>query len=351
LTVVVNPTVPNAIRPAVASPLGIGCGGCRSALYEFFYQPVSFDLANTSMTLAFNGTDYTATGGTAPLIPPTGTALALGHSSEVTVPLPFSLPFPGGTTAQLRVCSNGFISPGASNGTSPIPTSAAFLGGAPRWAAAWHNLNPATGGQVIVDSSPTSVRVTWLGVADFTPGGSNTFQCEFLPSGTVNIVWQNMTVFGSSTLVGWSPGAVSPDPGPLDLSAALVTPIPLCLANVMPITLLASARPVLGSTINLQTTSIPPASAFAAVVLSFTRAMPPIDLTTIGMPGCFQYPVGGSTLLYPAPGAAASTPLIIPVAISYAGLEVIGQSFSYSPLLTPLGVVSSNGLLLFLGTP
>ena len=45
----------------------------------------------TSMTLGFNGTNYTATGGTATFVAPTGTALALSDDSEVAVPLPTQL--------------------------------------------------------------------------------------------------------------------------------------------------------------------------------------------------------------------------------------------------------------------
>jgi hypothetical protein len=280
---------------------------------------------------------------------PAGTQLALSDDSEVVVALPFSLPYPGGTTTQLRVCSNGFLSPGASNGTSFTPSAQAFLGGAARWDAAWHDLNPGAGGQVLFDASPAAVRVTWLNVPNFGNTATNTFQVEFLPGGNVNVIWQNMSASGNAWLVGWSPGAVSPDPGALDLSAALATPIVLCASSVTAITLGASALPVLGTTIGLQTTAIPAGSAFAATVLSFTRANPPIDLTGQGMPGCFQHVIGGPVFLYVAPGASTSTPLTIPSSISYAGVEVTGQSFSYSPPLTPLGVVSSNGLVLFVG--
>jgi hypothetical protein len=350
LSVVVDPTLPTGLSPASTSSLGVGCGGCRSALYEFFSQPTSFDLANSSMTLAFNGTNYSASVGTLPMVPPTGTPLALGDDTEVNVTLPFSLPYPGGTTTLLRVCSNGFISPAASNGTSFVPDPPIFLTGAPRWAAAWHDFNPGTGGQVLLDSTPTGVRVTWVNVNNFSGGGTATFQYEFLPSGTVRIVWGNMTLAGNTYLTGWSPGAVSPDPGPLDISG-LTTPVSLCAQSVTTITLAASAAPVLGTTIAMQTTAIPAGSAFAALVLSFSRAVPPIDLTSLGMPGCFQHTVGGAVTLYITPGSSVSSPLAIPSSVTFAGLNVIGQSFSYSPPLTPLGVISSNGLSLFLGPP
>src|SRR5262245_31851021 len=98
------------------------------------------------------------------------------------------------------------------------------------------------------------------------------------------MVWQTMSTSGNGYLVGWSP-----DRGPLDLSAALLTPIALCASSITAITLGANARPVIGTTIALQTTGIPPGSPFAALQLSFQQAIPPIDLTSIGMPGCFQH--------------------------------------------------------------
>jgi hypothetical protein len=349
LSVTVDPTVPGGLPSATVTSLGVGCGGCRSAPYEFFATSPGFDLNNSSMQLSFNGTNYTAIGNAAGFVAPAGTPLTLGDDTEANVTLPFTLPYPGGSTALLHVCSNGFISPAASNGVGFTPGVAGFLSGAPRWAAAWHDFNPGTGGQVLVDSTPAVVRVTWQNVNDFSGGGTSTFQYQFLPSGTVNMVWQTMSPAGNGYLVGWSPGAVSPDPGPLDLSTALLTPITLCASSITAITLGANARPVIGTTIALQTTGIPAGSPFAGLQLSFQQAIPPIDLTSIGMPGCFQHVVGGSSVLYVAPVGTASSPVAIPSSVSYVGVSFTGQSFSYSPPLTPLGAVSSNGLLLFVG--
>ncbi len=351
LSVQVDPVIPANMTPASLTSIGIGCGGCRNTLDELFAAANGFDLANTSRTFGWNGSNYTATGGGATFVAPTGTALALTDDSEVTVTLPFALPFPGGSTTQLRVCSNGFISPLASNSTSFTPSAAAFLSGAPRWAAAWHDFNPAGAGsgQVLVDASPTAVRITWNGVNNFSGGGTATFQYQFAPNGDVSIVWQNVTAAGNGYLVGWTPGAVAVDPGSLDLSGSLGQSIPLCAGNAGAITLGASARPVFGTTIQLQTTGIPAGSPFAGLTLSFVRSTPPIDLTSIGMPGCLQHVGNGANFLYVAPLGSASSPLAIPGSVSFAGVEITGQSFSFSPPLTPLGAVSSNGLVLFLG--
>jgi hypothetical protein len=350
LTVVVDPIVPGGFSDASATALGTGCGGCRSAAYEYFSSSTNFDLANSTVSLVWNGSNYTAIGNATTWVTPAGTPLALTDDNEVTVALPFTLPYPGGSTTQLRVCSNGFVSPAASNGTGFTPSSVAFLNGAPRWAAAWHDFNAAlNGGQVLLDSSPSGVTITWLNVANFGGSGSSTFQYVFLPSGDVHMAWQAMATSGNAYLAGWSPGAVSPDPGPLDLSSALATPLNLCASSVTTIALAASARPVLGTTIQLQTNGIPAGSPLAALVLSLARATPPIDLTSLGMAGCYQHVVGGGTHLYVAPGGSAATPLVLPLTMAFAGVEITGQSFAFDAAANVLGVVSSNGLLLGLG--
>ena len=88
LSVMVDPVIPANMTPASLTSIGIGCGGCRNTLSELFAAAGGFDLANTSMTFGWNGSNYTATGGGATFVAPTGTALALTDDSEATVTLP-----------------------------------------------------------------------------------------------------------------------------------------------------------------------------------------------------------------------------------------------------------------------
>ncbi len=343
--------VPSGIPVARKESVGGSCGDCTSVLYEMFATAASFDLSNRSMTHALNGGTYTIGDTGALFVPPAGTNLALGDDSEVVVPLPFTLPYPGGSTTQLRVCSNGFISPAGSNGTGFTPSAAGLLGGQPRWAAAWHDFNPgmASSGPVVLDSGPSEVRITWNGVNNFSGVGQSTFQYRFQPNGTVHIVWQAMSPAGNAYCVGWSPGAVSPDPGSTDLSATLAVPMTLCATPFHGIALDASARPVLGTTIQWQTTGIPPGTAFGALLRSLTQAVPPVDLTAIGMPGCEAHVVAPVATLFLAPGTSVQFPETIPNNPSLIGVVLVGQALVYSPPLTPLGFVASNGMLLTLG--
>lgn len=351
LTVSVPIEVPSGIPAARKELVGHGCGSCTSVAYEIFSSPGQFDLANRSMTFTLNGGAYTVADTGAAFVAPTGTALALSDDSETTLALPFALPYPGGTTTQLRVCSNGFVSPAASNGTALSATASGLLQGQPRWAIAWHDFNPAGAGsgQVIADVGPSEVRVTWNGVNNFSGGGTGTFQVRFLPNGTVHFVWGAMTLAGNGYGVGWSPGGVTQDPGPLDLSTALQGTITFCATSFSGVTLNTSARPVLGTTLQWQIGSIPSGTPIAALVRGLQRANPPVDLTAIGMPGCEAYlldPVLGAFV--PA-GASAQFPETIPNVSALIGVELIGQALVVNAPLTPSGLVSSNGVVLTLG--
>ncbi len=343
--------VPSGLPMARKQAVGGSCGGCRTALYESFATAGAFDLANRSMTHALNGGTYTVADTGAAFVPAAGAPLALGDDGEARVALPFVLPYPGGTTTALLVCSNGFVSPAASNGTSYQPSAAQLLGGAPRWAAAWHDFNPtaAGSGPVLVDATASEVRITWNGVASFGGGGAATFQYRFRPDGTVHVVWGAMSPAGNGYVVGWSPGALAQDPGAADLSAVLGTPTPLCTSSFAGITLDTSARPILGTSFQWTTSGIPPGSSFLALLRSPAQAVPAIDLGVVGMPGCMAHVVDPIASVVVLPAASVQHAEPVPNAPSLIGFVLVGQSLVYRPPLTPLGFVVSNGMVLTLG--
>jgi hypothetical protein len=350
LTIAVNGKVPSGVPTASVTSVGTGCGACSSSFYEYFGSAGAFDLANNGMALTWNNGSYQVGTSTATYVPPTGTNLNLTDDSETSVSLPFALPHPGGSTTTLQVCSNGFVSPAAGNGTSFTPDVAAFLGSTrPRWAACWHDLLPSGTNNVYVDSSAAVVRVTWLDVPNFSGGGTNTFQYQFLPNGTIHVLWRAMTAAGNAYLVGYTPGGGALDPGSRDLSATLPAGFTQCGVDRQALALAAGSMPVLGTTVNLTTTNVPPGSPFGATVVSFTQAVPPTNLSSIGMTGCEGHVVGGSTYTVFAPGTSFVLPLAIPLGSSWIGVNVVAQAFSYSPPITPLGAISSNGVELLLG--
>ncbi|MGE3174224.1 MAG: hypothetical protein AB7O97_16465 [Planctomycetota bacterium] len=355
LTVSVPAQVPSGIPTAFNTSVGVGCTGtsgpCQASVYEFFNTPAAFDLAGSSMGLSLSGSDYTLGAATGTFVTPTGTNLNLGDDTQATVNLPFTLSFPGGSTTSLAVCSNGFISP-TSNGTDFSPTVGEFLGGGARWAAAYHDLNPQSVGQVLADVSPTAVRISWVGVPSFSGTSSHTFQYEFLPNNQVNIYWQTMQTSGNEYLVGWTAGNDANDPGNTDMGAAIAAgSLSLCpgAVNVLPVSLDANARPVLGTTVQMTTSNIPAGSVLSGLLYSVTQATPPIDLTSIGMEGCFAHVINPTTwTIQIGPGATAVDSIPLPNAAAFVGVAVTWQSLTLSPGTTSSGFLSSNGLVTLL---
>lgn len=353
LTVGVGCRAPNGVPAASVTAIGTGCGGtpCTTqAFYETFSGTP--DLANSGLSMTLSGGVYQVSNGTAAYVAPTGasTNLNLGDDAGTTINLPFALPILNGTTTSLWVCSNGFVTVG-NGGTSYTPTVSAMLGGPEGWYPLWKDLNPAASGSgsVFVDSSPAMVRVTWQNVYVFGSTNPNTFQLQFLPNGTVHYVWQGLTG-GGNTLVGWT-RAGAPDPGPRDISATRAAGWSVCGATVPHLSLALSDRPVLGTTVQFVTANIPAGTPFGAVLLNFGQQDPPQDLGSIGMNGCLGYVVSGgaATLLFFAPGTSNAMPYGIVNNPRFLGLSLTAQSFTFSPPLTPLGAISSNGLALIVG--
>ena len=348
-TVFVDSQIPSGVPIATVTSIGAGCGDCASSDYELFGSASGFDLQSKSMTLDFDGTNYTVQAGTTPFLPAAGTTITLGLGGEQVQALPFSLPYPGGATNAVVISSTGYVSAGFGNGADFSPTVGELLSGIPRWAAAWHGLNPGGGGTIQVDSSANLVVITFTDVPSFGLGGTNTFQYQFESDGDVHIHWGSMNPSGGALLVGWSPGGGASDPGSRDFSAGLPTPRTLCALSFTGLSHSASAAPVLGSSLALTTDNIPAGTAVGATLVFFQLATPPIDLGVIDMPGCELYGTGASSDLgFTNPAASVGLPITVPNDMSLDGMTVVTQTFTVSPPLTPLGVIASNGLVLFL---
>ncbi|MBK8976588.1 MAG: hypothetical protein IPM29_11785 [Planctomycetes bacterium] len=348
MQIAVQSQVPSGIPSATKSVIGQGCGDCDATVYEFFSPAGAFDLANDSLTFTLASGSYSYGPGTGSWVAPAGTQLTLSDDQEVTVNLPFSLPYPGGTTNRLIVCSNGFVSPAASNGTTYTPAVGEFLNGAARWAIAWHDLNPNNGGRVMFDANQARAVLTFENIQSYSGGGLHTFQAQFLANGTVHYLWQSVNPTGNDYLVGWTPGGPSSDPGSTDLSA-VSSSRGLCATRFMPLALDASDRPVLGRTIDVTTSNIPGGTVAGATLFDTSLQQPPLDLGFAGMPGCFAYLPGGIAQAFPTTMPVGGFQLTIPNDQRLIGVGLVAQSFTFGPPLTPSGWINSNGLLLQLG--
>ena len=350
LSVTVAAKVPSGTTVAQWSPVGTGCGGgsnCQTSFYQLFTPAAAFDLANSQWSLTFNGNGYTLGPGTGTYVAPTGTALTMSDDTEVSTAIPFALPYPGGTTSTLWVCSNGFVS-AASNGASFTPAVAGFLSGAPCWAALWHDLNPSTG-QVRVDATASVVRVSYTAVPNFSGGGTATFQFQFFPNGNVNVIYQAVTAAGNDYLTGYTVGGGAADPGSWDISANLAGGLSLCAGPTPSLSLASSARPILGTSINLDTTNIPAGSLVGISILSLTQYTPGLDLSFLGMPSCTLYAGLDVLNTFATPSSSASVGWAVPNAPSAAGVSVMSQSAVLKIGVNAFGAITSNAVQLVLG--
>src|SRR5690606_738420 len=122
-----------------------------------------------------------------------------------------TLPYPGGSTSSLRICSNGWITSAFFSGASNItPTPASFLAHT-MWAPLWHDLNPGAGGSVWLDNTAQRTVVSWVTVPNFFNSCSSTFQVQFWATGDVHFIYQNISVSGDY-LTGFSKTTTN-DPG------------------------------------------------------------------------------------------------------------------------------------------
>ena len=235
---------------ATNTTLGVGCVRSYTSFYENFATSAAFDLAGTSMTMLPNGSGGWVVTNAGAYLPvgsiSTPTVLALTDDSAVTQTLTVGT-FPGATA--LTVCSNGFVSLAAGNGTGFTPAVATLLNDPQTAFRSWHDYNPAIvgSGTVKYEESAAAIVVTWDGVWDFagtTAASANNMQMQFYPTGVVTISWGVMSGLGNGHLVGYSPAGASADPGNTNLSTLGAAPILLGSLDILPLTLIATNRPV-----------------------------------------------------------------------------------------------------------
>ncbi|MFO1077153.1 MAG: hypothetical protein U1E73_05450 [Planctomycetota bacterium] len=349
LSVQVASHVPSGLSFAAQESIGSACGMCTGTAYQSFTSSNYFDLAGQSMAMTLNNGAYTVAQGTAAFVPAAGTNLGLTLNTSTTVTLPFVLQYPGGATSQLRVCSSGYASPSVNIPTQLAASTNLFLNGLPRWAAAWSVLNPSGAANVFYDANPSRAILTWSGIPFIATANTATFQLQFFPNGTVNFVWQSVGSSAFPVLTGWTVGGGHLDPGSRDLSATLPVPLQLCATPFDGLALTISADPVIGTTPQWQVAGILPGTPWGALVRSLHQAVPPIDLTPLGMPGCFSHVMAPVTTLFLTPGTTHTIAEPLPNNTAFVGVSWVGQAVTYNQTLTPLGLVASNALKISLG--
>jgi hypothetical protein len=276
--------------------IGTGCSApvtAYASYYQLFATAAAFNLGSTALNMV--GSPYAVLPGIGTLLPvgPTPTVLALADDSEATYTFVNGFTAPGWGTG-VTVCSNGFVSKLTGNGTGFTPTVSTFLGGSQDWyAVGWHDFNPAIAGsgQVKVDETPTLLTITWDGVWDFggtTAANANTMQMQVTSAGNVTYAYGTMSTLGNGFLVGYSPGGPNTDPGSATLLAA--APFTLLAADVLPLTLTASTRPVQGpgpTSWDLVVSNIPGSTVIGVDIFGLSDPnIPDLGLFGLANPGC-----------------------------------------------------------------
>ncbi len=336
--------------PASIDVYGEGCYRSSTAFYEEFGSG-GFDLSGASLQLINTGGQYLGTAGGV-YVAPSGSAtlLTLSDDSQTSVGLAGSFSYPGGTTTSLMVCSNGFVSVASGNGTGFTPSASAWLGSSQHRWGTWHDFNPAAsgGGRVKFEQVGNIAYVTWDGVYSYGTSAANTFQLQFdLGTGNVTYVWPTMVASGNGWLVGMAGAAPNNDLGSMDLSTALTGTFRTGV-NSDPLTL-AATLPQLGASVTLTTTLFPAGSFLGAQILSLVRHDPGIDLTSVGMPGCYRLiDLDAVNIVLPA-GGQATFVMAIPNDNAFQGLPIGAQTWAFASGANALGVVNSNGVRLIVG--
>lgn len=333
---------------ALAQPYGTGCYNKTASFYETFAAN-TFDLSNTSLMLTPTGNGYITLPGSNSWWTPVGTNLGLTDDSvSAALPLGFTLNYPGGSTTDVYVSSNGFVWAQANtNSACCTGDPITLLNSGARWCGLWNDLNPGAAGTVIFDTDPANgaAYVTFTGVTEYAQTNSNNFQFAFFSTGTVELRWQSCAIVGHQALVGWSPGVAQINPGSIDISA---TPVIFTEPDQIPLVLGASARPVIGTSINLNTSNIPANSGLGATIFGFAEITAGLNLVGLGMPDCFQYlSLDASQIFIPA-GGTGTQAFNIPNDAGLSGVIMLAQSAAFSPGANALGVVTSNGMRLLI---
>jgi uncharacterized protein YaiE (UPF0345 family) len=113
-----------------------------------------------------------------------GDPLPVGDDGSVTLPLPFPFKMCGQEFSSVFVNANGNLTFGAAS-LEFTESVNGFLGGVPRIAGLWDDLDARTQGTVTFDQTANTFTVRWDDVPEFGPGGgtgSNTFSISLKKS-------------------------------------------------------------------------------------------------------------------------------------------------------------------------
>ena len=148
---------------------------------------------------------------------PLGSRVTLADDDSSAQAIPFSFPYYGRSFTSVFVNSDGNLTFDQRDVDTSERGFSRLLGGPPRIAPFFADLDPSAGGRVFVQAGADALTVTWCGVRGFGKDQTMTVQAALLPSGIVDVK------FGPEITLPQAIVAVSPGNGgsftPVDLSA------------------------------------------------------------------------------------------------------------------------------------
>lgn len=354
---------------AVHTPYGAGCYAQSDSFYAYFPDAAAAATALTGQSMRMlpaAGNQYMVVWGGGTFVAPTFAATPLlfapnNDDGTATIVLPAPIPVAGGLATSLVVHSNGSVWVGdnlpALQPNDYTPRRAGMLAAPHTGFWSWHDYTPseAGSGPVLLDISPFGdVRVTWQDVESLPLGTVNrsTMQFQIDTSGAVTWVWQNIDAnttspYGSSHLVGYSPGGPSVDGGSLTLSTSL--PVHTAV-GMLPLALSAAPAPMPGTVVTYTTTNIPEAAPgtgiyLGAVILSLAQS-PGFDLGFLGAPGCLLH-VASTDLMLTMVGATSTQPTTFSIPMGAplgTHLYVQAAALVLPGTINAFGLTTSNGV-------
>lgn len=300
----------------------------------------------------------------APLPYAASTSGSWDDAMTMPITLPWSFPYPGGTTNVIEINSNGLVNLQHDAGAS---LGFGYYSDLIRWSSMPANFavcygdtdvsvnNTWTGGYGIyydVDPSGQAVYVTFI-TQEWSPaiGPTQNFQLMMDVNGNVEYRYQtvNMNTAPAPILVGWTPGTGAVLGTAMDIAN---TPAFLTGLGSPATSLDMDARPVLGSTVNLITDGINSSSVAGFNLIGFGPLAAGIPLDVLGMPTCSAYmtTIAAKILFFTPTNAAVSTPLTIPNIPALAGANLAAQTLLVvNPGVNAGNMLTSNGLCIGLG--
>lgn len=194
------------------------------ATSEIVALPNPFDLAGQRISIVPAGSGFSVEVGAGEALVPIaeqGIALDLDDDDFATVLLPFEFPYYGEGYERLYVHSDGNLSFRYPEWSSTARNYSRAVGGPPRIAPFFRDLDPSKGGHVRVEVGSSQVVLGWDSVplfTDFGIGAPQTFQVTLDESGGIEFEYGGITM--ADSIVGVFPGDAARRSMPVDWSAA-----------------------------------------------------------------------------------------------------------------------------------